>query len=854
MEPAGIGETQRHPVRPGGGGDPLQLAGAGDWFRRLAPGYLGAAAATLAACALRHLFAGYISLPYLFFYPAVMLSAMLGGLGPGLLATGLSALLCTTAPLRAPQHVAGPEALAIFVLMGVSLTIVSERERRAMRRLNESIRKRAQEEASNEGEESFRVLADGSPAIIWVADEHAHTLFINRRFRELLDVTREQISGDGWQRLIHPEDLGAYIATVSVAIERQEGFTGEVRVRLPDELWHRFSIVASPRFSTEGAFLGHAGVCEDITARRQAEEALKESKRRVSTILRLVRTGIIVTRVSDGEILEANDEWLNLTGWSRDEAIGASTARLNLYADPKDRDRLYRAFTAPEGQLRPTEMWIRRKSGELRMCVLSGGSAELEGERCTIGVFHDLTESQSKDAALRESEERLRRTLDGMMEGYAILDRQWRYVYVNDAGAAHTRMAPEALIGRTPMDIFPGFESTDIHAALEQCMNQGVAARVETEVLRSDGSKFWLELSIQPVPEGVVMLGIETTERKRAETARTAMEEQFRQAQKMEAVGRLAGGVAHDFNNLLSVILSYGEEVRYSLPPGEPVNESLDEILKAGRSAAELTKQLLLFSRQQVVAPCPLDLNEQIAHNARMFRRVLGEDIELQIIPAERLALVRADAGNIEQVIMNLVVNARDAMPTGGRLTIETANVELDARYAASHVGATAGPHVLLLVRDTGIGMDKATQCRIFEPFFTTKEPGKGTRRLHLRRERARARDGFPHLPPAAQRCCGSAGVRGPPDVAGGHRDHPARRGRCAGVRSREYHSQAAGISGADCAQRGRGAVDRGAAPLADPPAPHRRGDAANERHGARPAHGRVAPQHEGDLHVGIHR
>ena len=197
MEPAGIGETQRHPVRPGGGGDPLQLAGAGDWFRRLAPGYLGAAAATLAACALRHLFAGYISLPYLFFYPAVMLSAMLGGLGPGLLATGLSALLCTTAPLRAPQHVAGPEALAIFVLMGVSLTIVSERERRAMRRLNESIRKRAQEEASNEGEESFRVLADGSPAIIWVADEHAHTLFINRRFRELLDVTREQISGDG---------------------------------------------------------------------------------------------------------------------------------------------------------------------------------------------------------------------------------------------------------------------------------------------------------------------------------------------------------------------------------------------------------------------------------------------------------------------------------------------------------------------------------------------------------------------------------------------------------------------------------------------------------------------------------
>lgn len=208
---------------------------------------------------------------------------------------------------------------------------------------------------------------------------------------------------------------------------------------------------------------------------------------------------------------------------------------------------------------------------------------------------------------------------------------------------------------------------------------------------------------------------------------RLRLEEQLRQAQKMEAIGRLAGGIAHDFNNVLSVILSYGEILLADLKPGEPMRDDIEEIRKAGKRAAALTRQLLLFSRQQVIDPKVLDLNEVLLSMDKMLQRIIGEDVELVSQAGQGLGRVRADPGSIEQVIMNLVVNARDAMPTGGRLTIETANVILDREYAREHMGVKPGHHVALAVSDTGIGMDRATQARIFEPFFTTKPQDKGT-------------------------------------------------------------------------------------------------------------------------------
>jgi two-component system cell cycle sensor histidine kinase/response regulator CckA len=210
-------------------------------------------------------------------------------------------------------------------------------------------------------------------------------------------------------------------------------------------------------------------------------------------------------------------------------------------------------------------------------------------------------------------------------------------------------------------------------------------------------------------------------------THQRALEEQLRQAQKMEAIGRLAGGVAHDFNNMLTVIINYTDLMLNDLDPKDRRREIMEEIAKASARAADLTRQLLTFSRQQVVAPSVLNLNDVLASVDKMLRRIVGEDIQLVAIREAELNPVLADRGSIEQLVMNLVVNARDAMPTGGTLTIETRNVELDEEHVLNNPGASAGAYVRLSVTDTGVGIDAATQTRIFEPFFTTKDQGRGT-------------------------------------------------------------------------------------------------------------------------------
>ena len=317
--------------------------------------------------------------------------------------------------------------------------------------------------------------------------------------------------------------------------------------------------------------------------------------------------------------------------------------------------------------------------------------------------------------------------LESLFEGCQIIDFDWRYVYVNDAVTQHGQRTREQLIGRTMMECYPGIEQTEMFDGLRRCMKERARQRMENQFTFPDGSIGWFELSFIPVPQGTCVLSLDITARKRSEQELARSQEQLRHAQKMEAVGRLAGGVAHDFNNVLSVILSYAELIASDLRREDPLYQDVREVRLAAERAATLTGQLLTFSRQQVLAPQVLSLNQVLDGLEKMLRRLLGADIELTTLAASGLWNIKADPGQIEQLVMNLVVNARDAMQDGGKLTIQTANVELNEEYARAHLEVTPGCYVMLAVTDTGIGMAKETQARIFEPFFTTKQAGKGT-------------------------------------------------------------------------------------------------------------------------------
>jgi two-component system cell cycle sensor histidine kinase/response regulator CckA len=319
---------------------------------------------------------------------------------------------------------------------------------------------------------------------------------------------------------------------------------------------------------------------------------------------------------------------------------------------------------------------------------------------------------------LRESEERYRGLIDSAFDG-VVVQQEGRIRSVNRAYAEMFGYSPDDLVGRDALEL-----ASPKHRDYDRSKIAEDELVYETVGLKQDGTEINIEISAnnclyhgEPARLAAVR---DITERK-------LLEEQLRQSQKMEAIGQLAGGVAHDFNNLLTTIIGYSELTIKRLELEDPLRHTIVEIKKAGDRAASLTRQLLAFSRKQVLQPIVLDLNAIVSDLEKMLRRLIGEDLELQTLLHPKLGSVKADPGQIEQVLMNLAVNARDAMPRGGKLTIETKNVHHEDDYGKKHIAIVPGAYVLLAVSDTGEGMDDQTQARVFEPFFTTKEAGKGT-------------------------------------------------------------------------------------------------------------------------------
>jgi PAS domain S-box-containing protein len=344
----------------------------------------------------------------------------------------------------------------------------------------------------------------------------------------------------------------------------------------------------------------------------------------------------------------------------------------------------------------------------------------------SVHVLRDITDRKREEEALRRSEASYRSLILGATYGIFRCDVDGKFLAVNPALVAMLGYESEADLLAANMVRDVNWDPDQGARLLQQYRQRGRVDGIEAQWRRKDGTPIPVRLSGRTVLdehgalEGCEIIAEDVSERWR-------LEEQLRQAQKMEAVGRLAGGVAHDFNNLLTIITGYSQLLLDRLGPDDLLRGHVNEVLNAGNRAASLTRQLLAFSRRQVLQLQVLDLNTVVANIDKMLRRLIGEDVELVTHLGPALGRVKADPGQIEQLIMNLAMNARDAMPQGGKLIIETANVELDEAYARDHVAATPGPYVMLAMSDTGIGMDKETQAHIFEPFFTTKEKGKGT-------------------------------------------------------------------------------------------------------------------------------
>jgi PAS domain S-box-containing protein len=461
----------------------------------------------------------------------------------------------------------------------------------------------------------------------------------------------------------------------------------------------------------------------ELGERERAERELQKSQDRLHLQISGMPFGCIVWS-PEFRVETWNPAAGKIFGYTKEEAIGKHAYDLIVPAAsrPRVEDTIRRLLKgeSTSGSLNQNIT----KDGRTILCMwnstpLKGADGSVYG---VLSMVEDITERKRTE----ESHARLALAVEQSAEAITITDPQANIVYVNPSFERTSGYTREEVMGKNPRILKSGKQGPEFYRAMWEKLARGETWSGRMINRAKDGKLFEEEATIAPVHDESGRL-VNYVAVKRDVTRESELEHQLRQSQKMEAVGQLAGGIAHDFNNLLTIVAGYSQLVLDGLEPNHPLRENVEEIARAGERAASLTRQLLAFSRRQILMPQVLDLNAVVANMDKMLRRLIGENIELVTHTASNLGHVKADPGQLEQVILNLAVNARDAMPFGGRLTIETSNVELDNAYARAHATVAPGPHVMLAVSDSGVGMDAETQAHVFEPFYTTKEQGKGT-------------------------------------------------------------------------------------------------------------------------------
>ncbi|SPE51229.1 putative Multi-sensor hybrid histidine kinase [Verrucomicrobia bacterium] len=564
---------------------------------------------------------------------------------------------------------------------------------------------------------------------IAITDREGVVIWTNPAFSQLTGYSLEELRGRKISMLKSGAHDAVFYRQLWDTILAGRVWRSEMVNRRKDGSLYTEENTITPVLNEGGEITHFVAVKQDVTERKRAEAASRQSEDEFRAIFEVASIGMAQTDPRTGQWLRVNQKMCAITGYAADELL---QMRVPDITHPEDRQRDWELFQqvvrgdAPDYRL---EKRYVRKDGvvawvNVNMTVIRDAAGR---PARTMAAIEDVTTHKLAQAALAQSEERFRTLFELAPDGIYLCDLQGRFVGGNKAAEELVGYARAELIGKSflTLNLLSASDLRRAAAALARNAQGEATGPEEYELTRKDGRKLSLEIRTFPAKtqQQLLVLGVarDITERKQ-------LEAQFRQAQKMEAIGQLAGGVAHDFNNLLAVMRGNADLLLMDAEQNtSQTNECLKHIAAAAERAAGLTRQLLIFSRKQAIQSEPLALNGLVQNLTKMLKRVIREDIRLECRYAEQLPFVQADPGMLEQALLNLVVNARDAMPRGGQLLIATEGVRFDAASAGTHPDARPGEFVCLSVSDAGTGIAPEHLERIFEPFFTTKEPGKGT-------------------------------------------------------------------------------------------------------------------------------